>query len=161
MGIKDRANAFGITKYKRIENYIKEVKESFKLTSKKDRELVDEIEEIIEVKIKKLKKLYILNKIFYIGIYFSFISVVFSNFYILSDFLNLIGKIFAFFGTTFFIIAIFVVTRLKELLYQDLNLLASHLISTYNQNKMVSDTLFEEEENGYKHFIDFLKKRGY
>jgi len=158
--IKDKINIFGITKYNRILNYIDNLEDKIDPKStKEDTKITLDLKELIEDRIKRLKKLYLIGYIFYFGIYFSFISFFFSDFFLLTKIKVLVSKLIGFFGTTTFILGIFFINKIKELYYQDLNLLASHLISIYDKNMNNKSEVFNENE--YNTFINFFKKRGF
>ncbi|MCA9495701.1 MAG: hypothetical protein KC589_02065 [Nanoarchaeota archaeon] len=153
-------SSFAYTKYERIQNYIDNLEKHIKIESRTDQSHIDEIKLLIDDRIKRLKRLYIISFIFYIGIYFSFFSLLFANTIILSEIANLINILVSFVGTTAFIIGIFFVNKLREIYYQDLNLLSAHLISIFNDQKKRDAPLFPDS-NGYNQFISFFKRRGF
>ena len=157
--LKNKISIFGITKYKRVENYLKNLENNVKIKNKKDEALSENILKLIKDRIKRLKRLYFISYIFYFGIYFSFVSFFFSDFFFLSKISILLSKVIGFFGTTTFVLGLFFTIKIKELYYQDLNLLSSHLIVIYDNNLIFNDNLFETNE--YNKFIDFFKKRGF
>lgn len=150
----------GVTRYKRIENYIDELKKNIKIKEKIDKEEISIINGMIKDRINNIKQANRINLFFYFGIYFSFFSIFFSNYFILSEINNLISKIVGFFGTTIFIVIIFFMNKFIDLYYQDLNLLSAHIISIYEKNAQNKLNLFENE-NSYGIFIDFFKRRGF
>lgn len=158
--IKNLYQKLGITRYKRIENYIQELEKNIKISSKSDDIEVSTINVMIKERIKNIKQANRINLFFYFGIYFSFFSIFFSNYFILSEINFLISQIVGFFGTTIFIIIIFFMNRFIDLYYQDLNLLSAHIISIYEKHNRTKSELFGQENN-YGVFIDFFKKRGF
>ena len=157
---KEKYEFLALTRDKRIVSYIENLESSVKIKSKKDREFIDQIEEIIYERISRIRRLYVLLGIFYFGIYFSLFSLFFSNLFIISEIADVVSKIASFFGTTAFIIGVFVVSRLIELYFQDLNLLTAHLIAVYNSNGLYEEDLFVNR-NQYENFISFFKRRGF
>jgi len=157
--LKKKRSFFAITRYERILNYILNLENNVKIKTKKEKEFVTEIRTLMDDRIERLKKVYLINNMFYFGIYFSFFSLFFSEIILLSDITSLVGKIVGFFGTTFFLIGVFLTNKFKELYYQDLNLLTSHLIAIYDDNISKKAELFET--NNYNSFINFFKKRGF
>ena len=152
---------FSLTKHGRVEKYLASLKENISL-SKKDKQVVEEIEGIIAAKIKFIRKLTALLIFLYLGVYFSFISFFFKDLFLLEQLGALINMLLSIFGTTLFLVGIFIVTKTRELYYGDLYLLTSHIIAIYN-NKF---TYREQknavlDKNDYEVFIDFFRKRGF
>jgi len=145
----------GFTKFDRIEKYLKSI-EKHKLKSKRDLKTATEIRELINYRLGKVKKLYYLNLFLYFGIYFSVFSIIFPNFFAVSELLNLIGYIVGILGTTIFIIAVFISNSIQNLYYQDLNLLTAHYISIYSRNENTGSNL-KGAISAYHDFIDFFK----
>lgn len=158
--IKDIYIKLGITRYKRIQNYIKELEKNVIISSNFEKNEISLINKLILDKIKFIKRANKINFVFYFGIYFSFFSIFFSNYFFLSEIADLIARIIGFFGTTIFVIGIFFINKFIDLYYQDLNLLASHIISIYQKSAKSKIKIFEPENN-YSIFIDFFKKRGF
>jgi len=156
---KENFNILGITKYNRILNYLNNIEKNVKIKSEKEKILVEHITELINDRIKRLKTLYLFTNILYFGIYFSFISFFFSDFFLISEISAIVSKGVGFFGTTTLIIVLFLTNNIKELYYQDLNLLSSHLMDIYNKNIPNNKKLFDN--NKYDTFIEFFKKRGF
>lgn len=147
------------TRYNRILNYIKNLRETIEIKTKRDQEIVDEIENLAKNLIKKLEKYYNFNLFLYLIMYFSFISYIFRDVIFLSEVAQIISKIVGVLGTTIFFIALYVSNKIIELYYQDLNLLTSHLISVYSKHqKEIVDDL-TTQGNYYKEFIKFFEKR--
>lgn len=155
--IKDKYYMLGLTKYVRIQNYLNYLGEKIKISHKKDIETVERIEQLVDERLKALNSLYIIIFICYLGIYFSFVSYVFSDVFILTDIAQALSKLFGFFGTTIFVIGLFFSSRLSNLHYQDLNLLSAHLIAIYNKYETENDEILFEGLNQYKPFLDFFK----
>ncbi len=158
--IKQTFKNLAYTRYKRVLKYIENLESSIKIESKKDEEIIAEINNLIADRVKRLRRSYVVLGLMYFGIYFSIFSLFFSDVFILSEIADLISKIISFFGTTLFIIGTFLTGKMIELYYQDLNLLTAHLISIFTKNKFKDESLFENENN-YSHFINFFKKRGF
>lgn len=154
--IKKMYSKLAFTKYQRIEKYIKLLQEKFELKKKDDLEIVKEINYLIEDTLKAVKILSVMSTISYFGIYFSFISAVFSGGSFLTGLTETIGAVVGFFGTTLFVVLLFFSNRLSALYYQDLNLMTAHLITIYSSNKMKDEYLFEGH-NSYNSFIKFFK----
>lgn len=153
---------FSITRYQRVLNYIDNLDENIKIKNTKDKKIINDIKKIINLKINSIKRAYIINYFFYFGVYFSFFSVIFSDFLILSAFTSIISKIIGFFGTTAFVIGIFLTNKLLELYYQDLNLLTSNIISIYIKNKSeFNQNISINNMNEFDPFINFFKKRDF
>lgn len=147
----------GLTKFDRIEKYITNV-EKHKLKGKRDIETAKEIRELIDYRLKKVKRLYYLNLFMFIGIYFSVFSIFLPSFFTQSELGIFIGKLIGVFGTTVFIIGIFISNRVQELYYQDLNLLTSHFISIYSRNESKKD-IIAGTANAYHEFVQFFKHK--
>lgn len=157
--IKEKYSALGLTRYKRIINYIDLLDEKITITSQHDLEVVKELKELINERLKAVKVLYIIDTISYFGIYFSFISFFLRDLFLLSEVAHVLSKAIGFFGTTLFVVILFFSNRLSNLYYQDLNLLTSHLIAIYNKyEKEENDPLFGKL-NQYSSFINFFKKK--
>lgn len=156
--INETKQRIGFTRYDRIEKYIKNVEKNFKLESKVDIEIAAEIRELIDYRIKKVKFLFFLNMLFFIGIYFSFFSIFLPGFFKTSEVGTLLTKIIGLFGTTLFIIGIFISNRIQELYYQDLNLLTAHLISLYTKTEK-KGKLVDKARNKYHEFVQFFKQK--
>ncbi len=151
---------FNLIKYKRIENYILELENNIEIKSKKEIKIINSLKELMKEKIKHIKRLNFILYFLYFGIYFSFLSIFISNFILFNEVYNFISKIIGFFGTTIFIIGIYITNKFLEFYYQDLNLISSHLISILINNSSKNEIFFVEE-NSYKPFINFFKKRGF
>ncbi len=157
--LKEKYYMIGLTRYVRIENYLNYLDEKIKVTKERDISNIRSIEHLIKERLKTVKSLYLITMICYLGIYFSFVSYMFSDFIILSEITQLLSKLFGFFGTTIFVIGLFFTTRFSNLHYQDLDLLSSHLIAIYNKYDTIDDEILFEGLNQYKTFIDFFKER--
>jgi hypothetical protein len=126
----------------------------------KDQRSIEEIEEIVEKIIKKVRIYSRINIILYFAIYFSFVSFFFSDILLLSDIVTVISRIISLFGTTIFIIAIYFSNKIIELHYQDLNLITAHLISIYTKyQKETFEEMPSSSSNYYRAFIEFFEKR--
>lgn len=150
----------GITKHKRIRNYIKNLEDNITLKSKREKEEINQINYVIDEKIKHIKRANKITGIFYFGIYFSFISIFFPHIFLLGEIAEIVQMLISFFGTTVFVIGAFFMGKLTELYYQDLNLLTAHIISIYEKNVKDRGEFFEPT-NTFDAFISFFKKRGY
>lgn len=155
--IKRKIRDFGFTRLHRIERYIFYINETTKITSKNDAQLVEDINELIELKKSKVKTASTLLIISYLGVYFSFVSFILNDFFLLAEVTILINKVISFFGTTLFLIGIVIFTNLKDLYFQDLQLLSSQLIAIYTKYHTQEDQHFFKK-NSYKAFIDFYKR---
>ena len=159
--IKEKIDRFGFTRYKRVLNYIANLKSSIKITSKHDKNIIAEIDELINDRVKRLEKSYTLLGFLYFAVYFSFFSLLFSDILIISELVSIFSTVISFFGTTVLIISIFFTNKVIELYYQDLNLLTAHLISIYNKASSNNTAELFDDMNEYNSFISFFKKRGF
>lgn len=158
--LKKKYKDFGITKSVRIERYLENIESKFELRNQKDKDIVNDLNKLIVDRLNRVKKVYNIELFLYAGAYFSFFSYFFSDYLVLVAINEIISIIVGFFGTTIFLIALFFTSRLKELYYQDLNLMTAHVVSIYTKNKFTEDNLFDES-NTYNAFINFFKKRGF
>lgn len=149
-----------VTKYERIQNYIDNLEKNIKIENHIDKSHISELRLLIDDRISRLKKLYLITLTMYIGIYFSFFSLLFSNTVILSEIAHFLNILISFVGTTALIVCIFFINKLREVYYQDLNLLSAHLISIFNNQKNIDKPLFPDS-NSYNEFITFFKRRGF
>ena len=161
MGIKkiknkvtEKYRKIGITRHIRVENYIKFLESNIKITKKKDIETTKDIKK----KIKDIKVLYILIAISYLGIYFSFISFFIIDLFLPPEFTLLLGQKISFLGTTSFFILLFISTRLRDLYYEDLNLLSSHFIAICNKYADKNKGSLFRDINKYSLYINYLEK---
>ncbi len=157
--IKEKYYLLGITRYVRIQNYLSYLSEKINVSDEKDKRNVARIENLVEERLRAVKRLQLIILFSYVGIYFSFISYIFSDSLILSSVALFISKIVSFFGTTLFFITLFLSTRFSNLHYQDLNLLSAHLISIYNKYNTIDDEELFATLNQYQGILDFLKVR--
>lgn len=152
---------FSFTRHGRVEKYLENLDENISI-SPHDREIVDEIKDIINVRIKALRGLNAVQIFLYLGIYFSFVSFFFEELPLLEQVGTIIKTLISIFGTTVFLIAIFLVTKTKELYYEDLNLLTSHIIALYNNKFNEDDELKTfKTKNDYEVFLSFFRNRGF
>lgn len=149
-----------ILRYERIEKYLKVLEENYEITDERDKESAIEIRKIIDDRVKRLKRIYTINFFLYLGIYFSFVSIILTEFAILQQVSAVIKGVISIFGTSVFIAGLYITSRLKELYHEDLSLLSAHLIAIHNDNKFTGDQLFKDE-NKYSTFLEFFKKRGF
>jgi hypothetical protein len=158
--MKEKLINIGVTRYRRIRRYLHNLESNITITIKRDKEVLAEINTLLDDRVKRIRTLYVINGFFYFGIYFSFISLFFSDFYGISIVSVEIQKAISFMGTTVFIALIFLVNKMIDLYYQDLTLLASHIISIYNKNHTEKENLFDES-NEFNKYLDFFRKRGF
>lgn len=149
-----------ITKYQRIQMYLNSLDENVEIKNKKDKIAIEKIRNIIDIKIKQIKRTNYILYFFYVGIYFSFISLFTQNFLLLSEIVSIFSLIISFFGTTIFFIGSYITSQVQELYYQDLDLLTAHIITIYLSNQTTSDSVLSDE-NLYNPFIEFFVKRGF
>ena len=149
-----------LTRHDRILNYVKTLDSHVKIRQKSDVQLKDEIIELIQVKVKQVRGVIVVQNICYVGAYFSFLGLFFPESVLLSKLSILIGRIVSITGTAVFFVGIFLTMRLKELYYEDLTLLTSHLISIYDKHHNYEKDIFKNR-NTYKVFLDFFKRRGF
>ncbi len=102
--LKEKVSVIGITKYIRIENYLKNIENNIEIKTEKDKDLINDIKILINDRILRLKKLYFINNILYFGIYFSFISFFFSFFFLFFKIKFFLSRALVFFGSTIFFI---------------------------------------------------------
>lgn len=155
--IKEKIKNFGLTRLHRIERYLSYLEETTNIKSKNDKKLILDLKELIENKSSKVKTASVFLVISYIGVYFSFVSFFINDFFLLEEITFIINQIISIFGTTIFLIGIFVFSNLKELYFQDLNLLTAQIISIFTKYHTKEDQHFLEKNN-YQAFIDFYKK---
>ncbi len=156
--VTEKYRKIGITRHIRIENYIKFLESNIKIAKKKDIETTKDIKKIIKKKIKDIKVLYVLIAISYLGIYFSFISFFIIDLFLSPEFTLLFGQKISFLGTTLFFILLFISTRLRDLYYEDLNLLSSHFIAIYNKYADKNKESLFKDINKYSLYINYLKE---
>ncbi len=155
---KDLAQSLSLTRYYRVKNYLKDLDEHIDIKSKKDRKRIDDMILIIDKVIKRLSRIYTTEIVFYCIIYFSFISYFFSDFFLLSQLAILVSQIISIIGTTIFFIFLFITNKMKNLYYQDMNLLTSHVISIYSKYE---ETATAKKKEGPDIYIEFFKTRGF
>lgn len=158
--LKNLFSNIKVTRFARIKSYVDNIEQKFTLTNTKDKEIVGEINKLIEDRGKRIEKLVMLNAFLYVGAYFSFFSIIFPDMIFFKNLTFVIKSLVSVLGTTFFIVCIFLTGKLIELYYQDLNLLTAHIVSIYTKNKLPEEPLFTEE-NKYNEFISFFKNRGF
>jgi hypothetical protein len=152
--------SFAFTRYERIQKYLKTLEDKYDKLSKQDKETIKEINLLLEDRVKRLKRLHVINGILYVFIYFSFVSILLSEFVFLEQVKVFFKTLISIFGTAFFFLLLFLTTRLKDLYYQDLILLSSHSVSIYSRYNYEDEHLFKES-NSYSEFLKFFKKRGF
>ncbi len=138
-----KSNDFSYTRYQRILNYLEDMKNSYEINNKKDKLILQEIELLIDERIKNLKKVNIINYVCFIGIYFSFFSFFIKDLIFFTEFAILVNSIISITGTTIFLVGIYFCSWLKDLYYEDLSLLSGHAISIYEKNSFKKDNIFE------------------
>ena len=158
--VNEKYKKIGLTRQHRIQNYLDFLEEKIEINNKNDKHTIRDLKHLMKERYKAVNGLQYLIIISYCGIYFSFLSFFMSELIIISDISNFIGNIIGFFGSTIFVVMLFITTRLINLHYQDLNLLASHVISIYQKyDSNIQHSLFENLNN-YNRYIQFFKKRG-
>ncbi len=158
--IRDRIKDVSPTKYNRIRNYMQLLEENVEVTNKRDKKNIDDIKELSLNLIKKIKVYYRVNIVLYIAIYFSFISFFLTDIFLLTDIANIISRVVSVVGTAVFVIALFFSQKIVDLYYQDMNLLAAHLISIYTKHqKEYFEDIMDDKKNSYEVFIDFFRRR--
>lgn len=158
--LKKKISNYGVTRQGRIKNYISNVEDKFTLKNQTDKDIVKEINSLIDDRITRIERISIIEVFLFVAVYFSFFSIFISNFFILSEFAKFLSSLFSFFGTTIFLIGLFFTNRFKQLYYTDLMILTSHLVSIYSQNRFDDNSLFNET-NSYNAYLGFFKKRGF
>jgi len=157
--IKDFYNRTIPLRYKRVRNYIRFIEENYKLeenVSEKSLKLLEEIKDKINKKIIQIRSVVALNIFFYLGAYFTFVSIFFSDIFLLSEIAILISTLVSIFGTTAFIVGIFLTNRVILAHYEDLNLLATHYMILYTEvgipsDEFGTDSLIERLANFFEH----------
>jgi hypothetical protein len=156
--LKEIINKFQITKDSRILKYLNNLEKFNSKLSKKDLELVEELKDLLNFKIKKINRYYFIQYLFYFLIYASFFSFLFSDLFIINEIYLFITKIVGVIGTAFFVIGLFIINKILELYFQDLNLISSTIISIYS--KYLNEESVEIlKENYYSTFIDFFRTK--
>lgn len=153
-------NSIPLTKYERIERYIENLEENISIKNTKDKKILLDIKDLIDHRLKSLRKLAFFTGTLYILLYFGFISAIFTDVFILDDVINIINVIIGIVGTTLIVILLYILTRVEEMYYGDLTLLTSHLISIYTKEGFNDEKMFKEV-NQYEVFLAFFKKRGF
>jgi len=148
----------GITRQDRVLSYLKELDDSNNMPiSNKKMAILRELFRLVEERAKRVKLMSAIQTVCYLGIYFTFISLIFQEFVIFKYIGTIIGAIISGFGTSIFFIGVFITTQLKQLYYEDISLLSSHIISLYST---IDYTLMPEDaENVYKKFLEYFHKR--
>ena len=158
--VREQFQGSSPTKYNRIRNYMILLEENVEISSKRDKKNVEDIKEISSSLIKKVQIYYKINIALYFAIYFSFFSYFLPDFLIFSEIGIIINRVISVAGTTIFIIALFFSQKIIDLYYQDLNLLAAHLISIYTKNqKEYIEEIMNEKKNIYEKFIEYFRTR--
>ncbi len=153
-------NSIPLTRYDRIHRYIENLEDNIKINNNKDKKVLEDIRGLIDHRISSLRKLSFATGTIYILLYFGFISAIFTDIFFLNDVINLINVIIGVVGTTILVIILYILNRVEEMFYGDLNLLSSHLISIYTKEGFSDQKMFEET-NQYEVFLSFFKKRGF
>ena len=121
---------FTLTRYSLVEFYIDKIKENFEIDNK-HRLKAKKIEEELRVRINRIVLLSNYLIVIYVFAYFSFVSYFLIDIFIFQVFKEFVTKIVSVFGTTFFIVLIFILNYLRGLAYQDLNLLFCEFLKYY------------------------------
>ena len=156
--IKEKHRRLGVTRYIRIENYIKFLESNIKITNKKDIETTKNIKKIIDKKIKAIKVSYFLIIISYLGIYFSFLSLFIIDILLITKFTQLSPQTVGLMGTALFFITLFISNKLSELYYEDLSLLSSHFIAIYNKYADKNKKSLFRDTNKHSAYINYLEE---
>ena len=156
--IKEKHRRLGVTRYIRIENYIKFLESNIKITNKKDIETTKNIKKIINEKIKAIKVFHFLIIISYLGIYFSFLSLFIIDILLLIKFTQFSAQTVGLVGTALFFITLFISNKISELYYEDLSLLSSHFIAIYNKYADKNKKSLFSDANKHSLYIKYLKK---
>ncbi len=157
----DIAANLSLARYTRIQRYLEILGNHVKLKNKSDKKNITDTKVLLDERIKKLKTIYRISFFFYFGIYVSFISLFFSDVFIIGEIAKLLSKIVGLMGTTVFIVGIYVCAKIKDLYYQDISLLTAHLIALYNKAGYREEKGFFNDENIYNSFLEYFKKRGF
>ena len=121
---------FTLTRYSLVEFYIDKIKENFEIDNK-HRLKAKKIEEELRIRINRIVLLSNYLIVIYVFAYFSFVSYFLIDIFIFQVFKEFVTKIVSVFGTTFFIVLIFILNYLRGLAYQDLNLLFCEFLKYY------------------------------
>ena len=121
---------FTLTRYSLVEFYIDKIKENFEIDNK-HRLKAKRIEEELRIRINRIVLLSNYLIVIYVFAYFSFVSYFLIDIFIFQVFKEFVTKIVSVFGTTFFIVLIFILNYLRGLAYQDLNLLFCEFLKYY------------------------------
>lgn len=122
-----------ITISQKILDQIDDLDMKIKITSKKEKERLMNLRYELEKKIDDVKNLNKSLMILSFLLYFSFISYIIPDMFLLSDLKNAVSKIISLFGTTVIIVLIALINTSKKLLYTDINLNATRIISIYTK----------------------------
>ena len=156
--IIEKYRKIGIVRYIRIKNYIRFLESNIKITKKKDIETTQNIKKIINNKIKTIKVFHILIIISYFGIYFSFLSIFIIDILLITELTQLSAQTIGIVGTALFFIILFISTRLRDLYYEDLNLLSSHFIAICNKYADKNKKSLFSDTNKYPVYINYLEE---
>lgn len=152
-----------LTAHDKILEYLKIYEDNVKFISKTDKKYLEEFKVLLFYKINLVKKLNTLNFILYVLLYFSFINLFIPDLFIFDEIKILVSKIISFIGSGFLIIVISLISRTKNLIYTDINLLTISIISIYtkyndiNIYKSFKKTLKEKEEIENLYILGKLK----
>ena len=121
----------GIVQYDIILNHLIFLKETTKIKNKKAEENIKNLEKVLFSKIKIIGKFYYLIYIMYFILYFSILSLLFSDSPIFSFLNEFLVKFIGVVGSGTILIIILFLNRVKDLAYQDINLVCMKIISLY------------------------------
>ena len=121
----------GIVQYDIILNHLIFLKETTKIKNKKAEENIKKLEKVLFSKIKIIGKFYYLIYIMYFILYFSILSLLFSDSPIFSFLNEFLIKFIGVVGSGTILIIILFLNRVKDLAYQDINLVCMKIISLY------------------------------
>jgi hypothetical protein len=153
-------NSIPLTKYARIKMYIENLEDNIIIKNNHDKKVLEDIRSLIYERIESIKWMTVATTIIYVLLYFGFISVVFTDFFLLDEIINFINVLIGIVGTTILLISLFILNRIIDMYYGDLNMLSSHLISIYTKEGFNDEKMFEEV-NQYEIFLSFFNKRGF
>jgi hypothetical protein len=154
-----KSHKISIFRTSRILNYLENIKGSYP-HDKKNGKILLEIEDNIQDRIMRLNRVGIFLFICYFGIYFSFVSYFFNDYFLLSEISLFVGRILSITGSGIFLIGIFILTKIQTLYYQDLTLLSAHYISIYTKGDSLKDNMFESMSK-YGMLFRIFKIRGF
>ena len=106
---------------------------------------------------KTIKRYHIIIIAMYIGLYFSFASLFFSNLFLVSEIIGLLATVVSITGTTLFLIVLSISQYIREVHLQRLNIIYSHVMLLCARHDVEPQFLLESNDNEYREMVELLK----